>query len=315
MKRWACLAVLLLGARSAHALNKQGARATTSEEQPPTFNLSGYVFAGAFLFNPSYAARPDNTGLTMFRFGLHLDADLYRQWLTLSYDFNSFTDRGDERRNLFLPTEHDHIVGLLSTIPLPHDLSLTLALHYEYDGTLTAPNARYLAQHPDCVNGVADHPPGCYQAGYSQSYADAYARLTFDRPRYSVYAALGGFVWNRSYASRPDNSGLALLRYVAHGEAWLIPSWLTVDLDFNFFTDRDEGIFKPTEADIVSEVALHFAERYQVSFIGEADLPIGAYPAKGPHPPTPTPGLRQVYLALMFQVDFDLHRDVFRHRW
>jgi hypothetical protein len=283
-------ALFLLAALSlpAHALNKQGARPASDGTPQSAFNLSGYVFFGGFVFNPTYAARPNNSGRAAFRYGLHLDVDLYRQWLTLSYDENTFTDGSADSPGLFLPSEHDHILGLLSTIPFKHGFTLTLALHYEIDAPGHEPIRR----------------PIGYVAGYSQSYADVYARVTWERGPVSLSAALGGFLYNETYAARADNAGIALLRYVLHGELRALP-WLTLRLDLNSFTDRDQFPLTPTELDVTSEVGVRLG-KWELRFIGEADLNLGTYPANGPHQAPSSPGLQQFYLALLLQWSFDL---------
>lgn len=50
--------------------------------------------------NPSFAARPDNSGLVRARYGLHLDVQPTER-LTLSYDGNFFSDKeaGNEIRS------------------------------------------------------------------------------------------------------------------------------------------------------------------------------------------------------------------------
>jgi hypothetical protein len=296
------LAVGLAGLPAA-ALNKQGARSSAADAPKKNgVNLSGTVFAGVLFFNPTYAARPNNTGLALLRYGLHLDLDLYGRYLTLSYDENTFTDHSPDSDGWYLPSEHDHIVGLLSTIPLRRNFSLTLAVHYELDAVGYHPNARYRAAHPDCTVGGMLQPPACYDAGYTQSYVDAYARLSWAKGPFSWFLALGGFLYNPTYAARPDNAGLALLRYVFHGEIELLP-WLVLRLDLNFFTDRDQSPLIPTELDATSEVALKWRD-FELRIIGEADLPIGDYPASGPHP-APTPGLKQFYMAALLQWSFD----------
>jgi hypothetical protein len=302
--RTVALVVVALLSSSAHALNKQGARADDDGGAAPTTNLSGYVFAGVFVFNPGYAARPNNTGNTLLRYGLHVDADLFHRWISLSYDLNVFSDRSDGAVSPIAPTEHDHIVGILSTIPLPRSLELTLAVHYENDQPGFEARGRGRARRPDCDGrGLA---PSCYPAGYSQSYVDAYARLTWTRGRWLVAAALGGFLWNTSYAARPDNSGLALLRYVLHGEVTLLP-WLVYRLDFNVFTDRQDLYVVPTELDLTSEIAVQWKKHaLELKLVGEADLPLRAYPG-GANPPTQA-GIRQEYLALMLQWGFDFGR-------
>jgi hypothetical protein len=271
-------------------------------------NLSGYVFSGVFLFNPTYAARPGNSGLALLRYGLHVDLDLFRRWLTLSYDLNVFTDRSSASPGWSRPSENDHIVGVLTNIRLPQHIWLTLAAHYEIDlPAWEAPDA-YIAMHPD------------YQRDYSQSYLDAYARATYEHGRFTAFAGVGGFLYNPSYAARPDNSGIALLRYVLHGEVNLLP-WLIYRLDFNAFTDRQESPLSPTEIDILSTVAFRW-NSFELRFDGEADLNINTYPFtssanRESHrykntQPMPYPGFNQFYLATVLQWSFDLSQ--LRHR-
>lgn len=300
---WLLVAVVWLS--PAYALNKQGARSDDAAGPDPLFNVSGYVFSGIFLFNPTYAARPGNSGLAFGRFGLHVDVDLYHRWLTLSYDENTFTDRSSASPGWYRPSEDDHIVGLLTNVPLPHDFSLSLAAHYEID----------LPAHEARASFIAD-PANQYQRGYSQSYVDVYARAGWSSGRWTAYAALGGFAYNTTYAARPDNSGVALLRYVLHGEIELLP-WLCYRLDLNFFTDRQEGPLTPTESDILSTVAAHWRS-LEFRFDAEGDLNIGTYahagdPRYAQSQPNPRPGFNQFYLATVIQWSFDA-KELRRHQ-
>ncbi|HQX22870.1 MAG TPA: hypothetical protein PLU01_05805, partial [Nitrospira sp.] len=63
------------------------------EEEETLFG--GYLLTGAFVKNPTFAARPDNTGLVGMRHMLHLETDLYKQYLTFYTDQNFFSDRTD----------------------------------------------------------------------------------------------------------------------------------------------------------------------------------------------------------------------------
>jgi hypothetical protein len=63
------------------------------EEEETLFG--GYLLTGAFVKNPSFAARPDNSGLVGMRHMLHLETDLYKQYLTFYTDQNFFSDRTD----------------------------------------------------------------------------------------------------------------------------------------------------------------------------------------------------------------------------
>jgi hypothetical protein len=235
---------------------------------------------------------------------MHVDLDLYHRWLTLSYDENTFTDRSPASGGWYEPSEDDHIVGLLTNIPLKPDVSLALAAHYELDLPGFEARPAYIASHGD------------YQRGYSQSYIDVYARASWTHGRWTAFAALGGFAYNPSYAARPDNSGVALLRYVLHGEVALLP-WLSYRLDFNFFTDRQEGPLTPTESDILSTVAARWRS-FEVRFDAEADLGVGKYPHVGDpryssNQPNPRPGFNQFYLATVMQWTFD-GKDLLRMR-
>ncbi|HWG95749.1 MAG TPA: hypothetical protein VN647_01595, partial [Nitrospira sp.] len=55
--------------------------------------FGGYFLTAAFLSNPTFAARPDNTGLVGLRHMAHLETDLYKQYLTFYTDQNFFSDR------------------------------------------------------------------------------------------------------------------------------------------------------------------------------------------------------------------------------
>ena len=42
--------------------------------------FGGYFLTAAFVSNPTFTARPDNTGLVGLRHMLHLETDLYKWW-------------------------------------------------------------------------------------------------------------------------------------------------------------------------------------------------------------------------------------------
>src|ERR1043165_2295073 len=91
---------LLASPSSSLALEKYG-RPLPSMEQPGDAAareteetlFGGYFLTSAFVSNPSFAARPDNTGLVGLRHMLHLETDLYKQYLTFYTDQNFFSDR------------------------------------------------------------------------------------------------------------------------------------------------------------------------------------------------------------------------------
>ena len=52
---------------------------------------------------------------------------------------------------------------------------------------------------------------------------------------------MGVALVNTSYAARPDNTGLALMRYALHADIDLVGRKLSVPLDINLFTDRERS--------------------------------------------------------------------------
>lgn len=70
-------------------------------------------------------------------------------------------------------------------------------------------------------------------------------------------AMIGVSILNKSYAARPDNTGLALMRYAAHFDVDLVGRKLSIPIDLNFFTDKERKgllVFAPTEFDFISGV-------------------------------------------------------------
>src|SRR3954469_8335132 len=116
----------LLGfAPSAFALDKQGsAHGGQVGGDAKEFNVSGAAMLGASLYNPTYAARPDNSGHALFRYALHFDVDLLGRMLSIPLDLNMFTDRERRRAAVFAPSELDLIGGLTSTNTLTRGFDL-----------------------------------------------------------------------------------------------------------------------------------------------------------------------------------------------
>lgn len=279
------LAFLLLLPAPALALNRQGQPTAPGDdaELPPLMNFSGYAFAGGLFYNPSYAARPDNSGRALLRVGLHADLDLFRKYLTVTYDANVFTDRDSPQ--WYRPSEHDHIVGLLARWRM-----LEAATHYEADLP-------------------ADRP------GAAQSYVDVHARwyfnvwTAFPALRHALphqglwgFVTLAGFVYNPTYAARPDLSGLALLRYAGHLELDLYRPWITISVDLNFFTARESGYgLVPSELDTTIGLTAHLGP-VDLSIVAENDRPLDRQ------------GLQQSYASLMAAYHFDIAQSFFGRR-
>lgn len=68
-------------------------------------DINGYLTLGWFAFNPTYAARPDNSGLALFRYGAHTELSVWHDYLSIGLDGTMFTDRRSV--NPVGPTELD----------------------------------------------------------------------------------------------------------------------------------------------------------------------------------------------------------------
>ena len=130
-------AAALLAAAPARALDKQGsAHGGEIEGATSGFAFGGSASLGVSVYNPTYAARPDNTGLALFRYAAHFDLDLIGRRLSIPLDLNMFTDRtavGTARK--LVPSELDVITGVTSTWRLGPG-AIEGGARIEVDGTL-----------------------------------------------------------------------------------------------------------------------------------------------------------------------------------
>lgn len=238
---------------------------------------------GAALYNPTYAARPDNTGLALFRYALHLDVDLVGRLLSIPIDVNVLTDRERRKAAVFAPSELDLIGGLTSTSGLARGFDLELGARVEHDRPVD-------------------------RGSYAQTYVDARARLLYSVAALAPavedkllegdvtgYLTLGWFAINPSYAARPDNSGRALLRYAGHSEVSLWHRRLALGADGTFFSDRRESnVLRPSELDLTGEL-IGRQPPFEVHLAYERDMPID----RG--------GLVQSLLYVIVAYGFDFH--------
>ena len=68
-------------------------------------DISGFFTLGWFAINPSYAARPDNSGSALFRYGYHGELSVWHDYFSVGLDLTMFTDR--RSKNPVAPTELD----------------------------------------------------------------------------------------------------------------------------------------------------------------------------------------------------------------
>lgn len=231
-----------------HAIDKQGsAHGGQIAGAESGFAWSGSVSAGVSLYNPTYAARPDNTGLVLFRYAAHADLDLIGRRLSIPIDINTFTDRERDGLRKLTPSELDVIVGLTSTNALGPG-ALEVGARVEQDRAVDR-------------SGVP-----------AQTYADARARYLAAFGALHFSATLGWFVINRTYFARPDNTGLALFRYAVHPELALSETF-AVGADATMFTDRHANWVLPSELDLSPELIVRRGD-FEAHLAYERDMPI-----------------------------------------
>jgi hypothetical protein len=254
------IAASLLAAPAA-ALDKQGSAhggAVTGNDSG--FGFSGSVGLGVSFYNPTYAARPDNTGKALMRYTVHADVDLIGRRLSIPLDINMFSDRERSGALKLAPTEIDFIGGLTSTWELgPGAIEFGARVETDrpvdrgtYNQTYVDARTRYLF----ALGGLID--------GLSQSLGGG---------DITGAATLGVFAVNPTYAARPDNSGLALLRYAVRSEVSFWNHHAAVSFDATMFTDRETNGVQPTELDFTPALIARF-EPWQLQVAYERDMPL-----------------------------------------
>ena len=276
------LTMLILWPCHASALEKYGRPLPSMEDADSTGRdaeeslFAGYFLTGVFAHNPSFAARPDNSGLVGLRHMLHLETDLYKQYLTFYTDQNVFSDRTNGWIEL---SEWDGTYALTGVVG-----RMSWRLQYERDAPID-------------------------RRGFSQEYADALITAKFqavqDAPVWrrlfpyqnlTAYAGGGWLFHNKNYFASPDNSGRALLRYVAHADLDLYKNKVVVYGDVNLFTDRaGRNQANPTELDWIVGLALRWRTS-ELAVYYEQDQPLDR------------DGLIQKYVAVQYRFSFDVSK-------
>lgn len=235
--------------------------------------VRGYLLSGVFMNNPSFAARPDNSGLVGLRHMIHLETDLYREYLQFYTDQNFFSDR---RAGWISLSEWDSVYAFTGTI---HNWGWRL--QYERDAPL---------DRSGIIQAYADTLV-TYRPANARSFS--WWRSAFPDQNLTVYTGGGWLFHNQSYFARPDNSGRALFRYVAHADLDLYRNRIILFVDGNFFTDRSAAdVLKPSEFDLVMGLAVRY-QNMELALIHERDMPLD----RG--------GLVQRYVALQLRYQFE----------
>jgi hypothetical protein len=265
----------------AHALDKQGsAHGGQLGGADQGFALGGSLLFGAAVYNPTYAARPDNTGHALLRFAPHFDVDLIGSRLSIPIDINFFSDRDRSGIGKLGPSEFDIIAGVASTWPIG----------------LTAVEFG--------VRGEGDFPVD--RGTKTQSYVDARTRWMYSIGAFAPSlrdalaggdiggsVTLGWFAINPSYAARPDNSGRALLRYGFHASVSYTERFFFA-FDATFFTDRLQNAVVPSECDITPELGAQIIGGLTGHLAYERDMPLDRA------------GIKQHFVLLFLTWDFSI---------
>ena len=274
------MAIVLFGSHNVLALEKYG-RPLPAMDNPNGRDVeeslfAGYVLTSAFASNRTFAARPDNSGLVGFRHMLHLETDLYKQYLTFYTDQNFFSDRTNGWIEL---SEWDGTYALTGV--LGH---VNWRLQYERDAPI------------DRKGITQEYADGLVTAKFQAVQDLPGWRRRFPHQNLTVYAGAGWLFHNKNYFARPDNTGRALFRYVAHADVDLYKNKVVLYGDVNLFTDRGaSNQVNPTELDWIVGLAFRWREM-ELAVYHEQDRPLDR------------PGLVQQYLAVQLRFSFDISK-------
>jgi len=249
---------------------------TKAEQEGDESLIGGYLLTGAFISNPSFTARPDNTGRVALRHMLHAETDLYKHYLTFYSDQNFFSDRDTGWIQL---SEWDQTYGITGVVQ-----HWSWRVQYERDAPLDRSGLKQIY-----ADGLVN-----YRIRSEEDWA--WWRKMFPKNNFTAYAGAGWLFHNQDYFARPDNTGRALFRYVGHFDLNLYREKLLLFGDFNMFTDREaSNIAKPSELDWILGIAMRWLD-FEVSFYREQDRPLDRS------------GFIQEYWAVQLRYAFDVQK-------
>jgi hypothetical protein len=204
---------------------------------------------------------------------VHLETDLAGELLRFYTDQNVFSDR---RKGWIQLSEWDTTVALAGSLK-----QWGWRLQYERDAPLDRTGTKQI--YADAVI--------TYQVG-SATQSDWW-RARFPNQNLSGYIGGGWLFHNENYFARPDNTGRALFRYLAHADLDLYQSRVVLFADTNWFSDRSRSdTIMPTELDWILGLAMRWKD-YELAVLHEEDLPLDRR------------GLIQRYTAIQLRYEFD----------
>lgn len=280
---WLLLLALVLSPVHGYALEKygrplpaMGKAREANEASGEQHWLRGYLLTSTFADNPTFAARPDNTGLVGLRHMIHLETDLYKEYLQVYTDQNFFSDRQDGWIKL---SEWDATFAFTGSLN-----QWGWRLQYERDAPLDKTGTKQI------------YADALVKYNFTQSNQYAWWQNRFPNQNLTFYMGGGWLFHNESYFARPDNSGRALFRYLAHADLDLYKNRVVLFADTNWFSDRSRSDkITPTELDWIIGLALRWKD-YELSVLHERDVPLD----RG--------GLIQRYTAIQLRYEFEWQR-------
>jgi hypothetical protein len=205
---------------------------------------------------------------------IHLETDLYKQYLTFYTDQNFFSDRRDGWIKL---SEWDSTYAFTGLID-----RFGWRIQFERDSGL---DRKTLTQEYADVLGTAN---------FEARQDTTWLRKTFPHQNLTAYAGVGWLFHNSSYFARPDNTGRALYRYVAHADLDLYKNKVVLYGDVNMFTDRQaSSAIRPSELDWIIGLAVRWRNT-ELAVYREEDRPLDRS------------GLIQKYVAVQLRYSFDV---------
>ena len=245
----------------------------SEEEEEGQHALKGYLLSAVFVDNHNYFARPNNTGLVGLRHMVHLEANLYKEYLQFYTDQNFFSDRTEGSIKL---SEWDMIYALAGTVN-----NWGWRLQYERDKPLDQSGLE--SKYMDTLITYSLPPANQY----------AWWREYFPNQNLTTYLGPGWLFYNQNYFARPDNTGRALFRYIGHANLDLYRNLVVLFTDAVMLTDRSAANpMRPSELDWLWGIAFRLKE-YELSVYHEIDRPLD----RG--------GLMSRYTAVQLRFEFE----------
>ncbi|MCX6052464.1 MAG: hypothetical protein NTZ60_08105 [Campylobacterales bacterium] len=238
---------MLLGAENLFAITKSIVKTDTDSDEVSTKSIEGEILIGNFFSNSSYTATPANEGLVENRYAVSLTYHPSEHWFG-SIDMNSFTDKTKKDRYTQL-SEFDRVLRVGYT-----DNEWECYIEDEKDATLD--NSFYQA-----YTALAVKRKGSVNIG-EQSLS---ASLTAEK-----------LIQNETYYARPDNTGLANMRYILHWDYDFGNKWVLSN-DNNFFTDQNkktalDKFTELSEFDCLIQISYKINNRMKISLARETDM-------------------------------------------